>query len=202
VRTISRRKEKALEYPQLTQRLEMLEFLYRALDESRNRREPGLVLEFYNPPAHEEALESYNALPSYDTSPRLTVFAMKVDIARELGISGTEAIVLLKDLETDGCLQLDYVSSGPFVDAGEVTVSFTEKGLTAIGVLPDPQKTLLEKLDAIEVAVNDLQGVSPDEQKSAIDAVEELKNFVRTLPPESAVELLGKLPSVLGIGSR
>jgi hypothetical protein len=202
VRTISRRKEKALEYPQLTQRLEMLEFLYRALDESRNRREPGLVLEFYNPPAHEEALESYNALPSYDTSPRLTVFAMKVDIARELGISGTEAIVLLKDLETDGCLQLDYVSSGPFVDAGEVTVSFTEKGLTAIGVLPDPQKTLLEKLDAIEVAVNDLQSVSPDEQKSAIDAVEELKNFVRTLPPESAVELLGKLPSVLGIGSR
>ncbi len=191
-----------MEYPQLTQRLQLLEFLYRALDESRNRMEPGLVLEFYNPPAHEEALEAYNTLPSYDTPPRLTVFATKVDVARELGISGTEAIVLLKDLETDGCLRLDYASSGPFVDAGEVTVSFTEKGLTAIGVLPDPQKTLLEKLDAIEGAVNDLRGVSPDEQKSAIDAVEELKNFVRTLPPESAVELLGKLPSVLGIGSR
>ncbi len=69
-------------------------------------------------------------------------------------------------------------------------------------MLPDPQKTLLEKLDAIEGAVDDLQGVSPDQTKSAIDAVEERKNFVRTLPPESAVELLGKLPSVLGIGSR
>ena len=191
-----------MEYTQLTQRLEILEFLYRALDESRNRAESGLVLEFYNPPAHEEALESYNVLPSYDTSPRLTVFATKVDVARELGISATEAIVLLKDLETDGCLQLDYAGSGPFVDAGEVTIGFTQKGLTAIGVLPDPQKTLFEKLDAIEGAVNDLQDVSPDEKKSAIDAVEKLKNFVRTLPPESAVELLGKLPSVLGIGSR
>jgi hypothetical protein len=198
----SRRKAKALEYTQLTQRLQMLEFLYRALDESRIRTESGLVLEFCNPPAHEEALESYNALPSYDTSPRLTVFATKVDVARELGISGTEAITLLKDLETDECLQLDYASSGPYVDAGEVTVSFTEKGLTALGVLPDPQKTLLEKLEAIEGAVNDLQGVSPEEKKSAIDAVEELKSFVRTLPSESAVELLGKLPSVLGIGSR
>jgi len=60
----------------------------------------------------------------------------------------------------------------------------------------------LERRDAIEGAADDLQGVSPDETKSAIDAVEELKSSERTLPPESAVELLGKLPSVLGIGSR
>ncbi len=190
-----------MEYTRLTKRLEMLEFLHRALDESLNRTDPGLVLEFHNLPPHEE-LESYNTLASYDGSPRLTVFATKVDVARELGISGKEAIGLLKDLEADGCLQLDYVSSGPFVDAGEVTVSFTEKGLTALGTLPDPKETLLAKLDAIAGAVSELHSVSPDDKKSAVDAVEELRSFVRNLPPETAIELLGKLPSVLGIGSR
>jgi hypothetical protein len=44
----------------------------------------------------------------------------------------------------------------------------------------------LERRDAIEGAADDLQGVSPDETKSAIDAAEELKSFDRTLPPESA----------------
>jgi hypothetical protein len=33
-----------------------------------------------------------------------------------------------------------------------------------------------------------------------LDALEELKHFVRKLPPETAVELLGGLPSVFGLG--
>ncbi len=64
------------------------------------------------------------------------MFATKVDVARELGISGTEAIILLKDLETDGCLRLDYASSGPFVDPGEVTVSFTKRVSPRSGCCP------------------------------------------------------------------
>lgn len=189
-----------MEYPQLTKRLEVLEFLHRTLDESRDRGGHGVVLEFYNPHPH-EGLESYNTLPSYGDPPRLTVFGTKVDVAQELGISGAETIDLLRNLETEECIHLDYTSNGPYVDAGEVTVDFTEKGRAAVGVLPEPNGTLLEKLDAIAEAINDLQGVRSDEKKSAIEAVEELKLFVRVLPSESAIELLGKLPSVLGLGT-
>jgi hypothetical protein len=69
-------------------------------------------------------------------------------------------------------------------------------------VLPDPNETLLAKLDDIAQAVSNLEGVRLEEKRSAIASVEELKRFVRALPPQSAVELLGKLPSVLGIGNR
>jgi hypothetical protein len=193
--------EAELEYPHLTKRLEMLEFLHRALKEHQNRGDVGLVLEFYNPAPH-EGLDSYNTLPRYDAAPRMTVFGTKVDVAQELGISGAEAIGLLKDLETDEYLNLNYAGSGPYVDAGEAVVDFTEKGLSAIGVLPEPNETLLAKLDDIAKAVSNLEGVRLEEKRSAIAAVEDLKRFVRALPPQSAVELLGELPSVLGIGNR
>jgi hypothetical protein len=193
--------EAELEYPHLTKRLEMLQFLHRALEEHQNRGDVGLVLEFYNPPPH-EGLDSYNTLPRYDAAPRMTVFGTKVDVAQELGMGGAEAIDLLKDLETDEYLNLSYAGSGPYVDAGEVVVDFTEKGLNAIGVLPDPNEALLARLEDIAQALRDLEGVRLDKKKSAVAAVEELKHFVRALPPQNAVELLGKLPSVLGVGNR
>ena len=190
-----------MEYPSLTKRLEMLQFLHLALEEHQNRGDVGLVLEFYNPPPH-EGLDSYNTLPRYDAAPRMTVFGTKVDVAQELGMGGAEAIDLLKDLETDEYLNLSYAGSGPYVDAGEVVVDFTEKGLNAIGVLPDPNEALLARLEDIAQALRDIEGVRLDKKKSAVAAVEELKHFVHALPPQNAVELLGKLPSVLGVGNR
>jgi hypothetical protein len=194
-------KEAELDHPQLAKRLEMLEFLHRTLEEAQDHGEPSLVLEFCNP-APQEGLDSYNTLPPYKAAPRLTVFGMQVDVAKQLGISAVEAISLLRELETDECLHLDYSSSGPYVDAGEVTVGFTEKGWAAIGALPEPNQTLSEKLDVIAEGVRGLQGVSLDQKRTAIEAVGQLKRFVRDLPPERAVELLGQLPSVLGIGSK
>ena len=68
-------------------------------------------------------------------------------------------------------------------------------------MLPDPNETLLAKLDDIAQALSNLEGVRLEEKRSAIAAVEDLKHFVGALPLQSAVELLGKLPSVLGIGN-
>jgi hypothetical protein len=69
-------------------------------------------------------------------------------------------------------------------------------------VLPEPNETLLAKLDDIAQAVSNLEGIRLEEKRTATAAVEDLKRFVRGLPPQSAVELLGELPSVLGIGNR
>ncbi len=191
-----------LEYAQLTKRLRMLEFLHHLLADARERGDPGLVLEFYNPPPRDDFLESYEALPRYDEPPRLTVFATKVDVARELGLGGAEAISLLKDLEADGYIYLDYGASGPYVDAGEVILSFSEKGHAAIKALSDPNEALLEKLDAIAEAIRELRDITLDEKKPAIEAIEELKRFVGALPSESSTELLRRLPGVFGLGSR
>ena len=189
-----------MEYAQLTKMLKMLEFLHRLLTEARERGDPGLVLEFYNPPPRDDSLESYEALPRYGEPPRLTVFATRVEVARELGLDAAETIGLLKDLEAGGYVYLDYGPGGPYVDAGEIIVSFTEKGHAAIKALSDPNEALLEKLDAIAEAIRDLRSVDVHERGSAIDAVEKLKRFVGTLPSESSAELLRRLPSVFGLG--
>ena len=180
----------------------MLGFLHHLLPEARERGDPGLVLEFYNPPPRDDFLESYEALPRYDEPPRLTVFATRVDVARELGLGGAEAIGLLKDLEADGYIYLDYGASGPYVDAGEVILSFSEKGHAAIKALSDPNEALLEKLDAIAGAIRELGDITLDEKKPAIEAIEELKRFVGALPSESSTELLRRLPGVFGLGGR
>ncbi len=188
-----------MEYTQLTKRLRMLKFLHRALEESRERGDLTLTLEFYNPPPRNDDLQLYNTLP-YDDPPRLTIFGTKVDVAQELGIGGAEAIDLLKVLDTEEYILLDYGSSGPFVDADTINVDFTEKGHAAIEMLRDPNGTLLGRLDAAAEAIRSLNSVDLDEKQPAMNAVEELKHFVRKLPPETAVELLGGLPSVLGLG--
>jgi len=180
----------------------MLEFLHHLLADARERGGPGLVLEFYNPPPRDDSLESYEALPRYGEPPRLTVFATRVDVAQELGFGPAEAIGLLKDLEADGYVYLDYGASGPYVDAGEVIVSFTENGHAAIKALSDPNDALLGKLDAIAEAIRELGDITLDEKKPAIDAVEELKRFVGALPSESSTELLRRLPGVFGLGGR
>ena len=185
---------------QLAKKLGVLEFLNQVLDDSRNREVHGLVLEFYNPRPHER-LGSYDTLRSYDDAPRLTVFETKVDVARELGISCEEAIGLLRDLEAEECLRLSHSGRGPYLDAGEIILTLTEKGRSAVGVLPDPNEAWIEKLDAIAEAIGDLQGIRPEEKESALKAVEELKRFVHSLPPESQVELFGRLPNTLGLGS-
>jgi len=186
--------------PQLAKQLEVLEFLNQVLGDSRNREDHGLVLEFYNPQP-QEGLESYNTFPSHDETPRLTVFETKVDVAQELGISCEEAIGLLKDLEAEEYLRLNYGGSGPYVDAGEVSITLTEKGRSAVGVLPDPNEALIEKIAAIAEAIEELKGLRLEEKESALEAVEELRRFVHSLPSESKVELLGRLPNTLGLGS-
>jgi hypothetical protein len=56
--------------------------------------------------------------------------------------------------------------------------------------------------DVLKPVLSNPEGIRLEEKRSAIAAVEDLKRFVRALPSQSAVELLGELPSVLGVGNR
>ena len=67
----------------------------------------------------------------------------------------------------------------------------TERGLQLIEELPDPQAEMLDLLDDIAEAIRTLgDAEAPPEQKRLAErAVDELKHFLRGLPPEVATEL-------------
>jgi hypothetical protein len=64
----------------------------------------------------------------------------------------------------------------------------TTKGLLEIGELPDSNARLLGSLNAIEEAIARLN-VDEQDKTTAMNAAEELKDFLQQLPREVAVEL-------------
>ena len=158
-----------MEYPENDRRLVMLNFL-RAEQEKLRESDKELWLEFYPRP------------------PLLLISETRLDVPKSLGSNAVETIERLRELDIDGYVRLQTGKHG-FDAGGLVGVAFTEKGLTAVRKLPDPQEDVLERLDAIADAIRSLQGVSNEEKKTAINAVEELKHFARGLPPGIVVEL-------------
>jgi len=65
----------------------------------------------------------------------------------------------------------------------------TGRGLMEIGRLPNPGERMLQSLDAIEAAIDVRDDLSSDQKRAASQALEELKHFLRGLPPGVAVEV-------------
>ena len=104
------------------------------------------------------------------------------------GMSETEAKYTLEQLHAEGYFTLTHVSTEisrePFVYI--VPRSLTEKGLVAIGEMPDPQERLALILDAAIRAVQRDASLAPEEKKRRIDWFEEAKFVVRTFGVEVA----------------
>lgn len=66
-----------------------------------------------------------------------------------------------------------------------------EKGLPAIEELPDPHAELLARLDSISEAIRALddEEAPPEQRRLAERALDEVKHFLRGLPPGVATEL-------------
>ena len=107
------------------------------------------------------------------------------------GMSGPEAVSLFQQLVEEGYVALDYPLRPSDWSAWTVALprGLTRWGLLQIGELAtDPDARLLGGLAALEQAIRGLD--VPDERKyPAIEAAQELRNFVRTLPAETAVWL-------------
>ena len=107
------------------------------------------------------------------------------------GMSGPEATSLFQQLVEEGYVALNYPlrpsNQLPWIVA--LPRGLTRRGLLQIGELAtDPDSRLLGGLAALEQAMRELD--VPDERKyPAIEAAKELRNFVRALPPETAVWL-------------
>jgi hypothetical protein len=113
------------------------------------------------------------------------------------GMSKTEAKYSLKQLVDEGYITLVHMATElsyePFVYF--VPQSLTEKGLLAIGEMPDPQERLALILEAAIQAVEKDDSLDKDEKKKRIDWFEEAKIAVRTLGIEGAKAVLrGDIP--------
>lgn len=160
-------------YRQQERMQRMLRLLYDALQEALESGEVQLMVAFY---AHDGG--------------RLEVYDTNLDIGEALGVSASEAAALLRQLGRDGYIHLDYGSQGPRADFGLVSLDyFTEKGKVGIEELPDPRERLIESLDAIAAALASSKALTPDQKRSGTRTAQELKHFLRGLPPGAAVEV-------------
>jgi hypothetical protein len=66
-------------------------------------------------------------------------------------------------------------------------------GLQLIQELPDPNRSLLNRLDDMALAIRGLQDVPDEEKDNAEKALEEIKDFARKFGPAAAVQILAAL---------
>lgn len=106
-----------------------------------------------------------------------------------------QVLNLFVTLVNEGLIDAEVKSSSKHGPPWQFAIvrGLTREGLRAIRELPDPNDTLLQRLDAIAEAIRGLEGVPDEEKLRGIDAVEELKHFARSLPPSFTVELVAAM---------
>jgi hypothetical protein len=113
-----------------------------------------------------------------------------VNLAEELGLSSGETVGLFRWAEREGYIRPSYDSSGPQAETATAFLEHLEsKGYELLGELPDPAERLLLSLQAMEAAIDARQDLRPEQKELATKALEELKEFLRGLPPGIAVEV-------------
>jgi DNA-binding MarR family transcriptional regulator len=160
-----------LEYPELDKQRRMLEILHRLLSEERERGELSLRL----------VLSPWGGggIPVRGR-------ADAKDVAKELGVSGPEAVGLFRRLVADGFIHADYGDKG--YRRGTFTLvlvdSLTEKGLREIEELPPAEERLMLGLEAAIRAIREDGSMAQVEKRRRIDVLEEAKQIGRPLAVE------------------
>lgn len=163
----------------------MLGVLDREARAARERGEATLWLAFYHARAGREA-----DLEVQETE--------KKSVAEEAQLEGAEAIGLLEELGDSGYIRLQLDQYGFDADVGMVGVTFLDKGRAAIEQIPDPNQKLLQALDTIAEAIEELQDVDPDEKEEALEGARKVRGFLGDLPAGVTVEVLSRIATLLG----
>ena len=106
----------------------------------------------------------------------------------------TEQINLFLTLVREGLIDADIhksVEHLPFLNA--TVRGLSGRGLQMIQELPDPDRSLLDRLDDMTVVIKGLQDVPEEDKDAAEKALEELKEFARKFGPAAAVQILAAL---------
>jgi hypothetical protein len=181
-------KDRRVEYPHYDKMIQMLRFLSQAEKEVREQ--------------YQEVSYLYLSFFQNEGPAELQIAETRQSVADTLGFSGGEAISILSELSADDYIDLIYGSDRPSSNAGTVQVLLRQKGRAAIMEVPDPNAELMRRLEDIAAAIDDLEGVDPEEKERAQGAVRELQTFGRGLAPAATIEFLKLLLAYWGIGWR
>jgi hypothetical protein len=171
------------QYPRLQKVHRMLVVLNQALTQAEQEGSPGITVMIVRHDGPEVGVYLQVWIESELTERRIS-------LAEELHLSGGETVSLFRWAEAAGYIRPNYGSSGPNVDIPTPHLEYLEpEGYELIGELPDPVKRLMLSLEAAEATIEARQDLRPEQKEAARKALEELKHFLRGLPPGVAVEV-------------
>jgi hypothetical protein len=102
-----------------------------------------------------------------------------------------DQINLFKTLVNEGLIDADIHKPIEELSFTSATVrGLSERGLRLIQELPDPNSSLLDRLDDMTVAIRDLQDVPEEDKEAAEKALEVLKDFAKKFGQAAAVQIL------------
>ena len=144
------------EYRQLTDGQKMLRYFYEELEAAFERGEPDLVLQ----------ITTFAGEAGVYIMPA-TAAGLK-NVSEELGLgSGARAVSLLRRLDDEGYLRLNYGSSGPDVDIPTPKMEYIpDRGLFEIGELPHPDERFAAAIQRTRDVVE--QSDLPESQKGSV----------------------------------
>ncbi len=114
------------------------------------------------------------------------------EIAEEAGLSPEETARILRTLAKERYIHAEFSSPTGMYSFNVVRVyDLLDRGRIEIGDLPDPRAEMTALLDNLAEAIRTLndEEAPPEQKKVAERAVNELKQFLRGLPPGVATEL-------------
>ena len=169
-------------YPRLQRLQKILDVLDRTITEAERQGDPEVRV-FIARGAGEAKVEL-----SYFRQEDLT--DRRVNLAEALGLGGGETVSLFGLAESAGYIRPNYGMGGPGAQASMAVLDHLEtSGYELIGELPNPGERLMLSLEAAEAAIDARQDLGPEQKEVARRALEELKHFLRGLPPGVAVEV-------------
>jgi hypothetical protein len=122
-------------------------------------------------------------------------------VVEEVERSNAQILNLFLQLVDEGYINArlgkGYKGGPPFIRAW--VRGLTEKGHRLVGGMPDPYAQLIQMLDDIADATWALsdEKMPPEKKQRAQDAVRELKDIVRSLPPGAAGGIAGQIAGEL-----
>jgi hypothetical protein len=114
----------------------------------------------------------------------------RINLAGELDLTGGETVSLFLWAESEGYFRPRYGGAGQGGNVEIAVLNHLETpGYVLIGELPDPGELLVQRLEAMQAAIDIRQDLRPEQKERARRALEEFKHFLRGLPPGVAVEV-------------
>lgn len=166
-----------MDYPEQTKIHGMIELLYQELNKANEQGRADLLLEY------KSGRHGVGVSIAHKNAP-------EDDVAHLLGVSGAQAVKLLRYVCSEGFVRVRSDSELDRSHGLVLVQSISRAGLLEIGQVPDPKALLLSGLEAALRDVQQDPTLNPEEKEKKLDAGREAIAFIRSLAVEVATKVI------------